>query len=59
MEVASFRAWGIQFDTAGNPCTQMRSGALSRIEVLSWFIARIGSTIQLMSSPSMISGSDP
>jgi hypothetical protein len=59
MEVASFPAWGIQFDTAGNLCAQIRSGALSRIEVLSQFIARIGSTLRLMSSPSMISRSDP
>jgi Asp-tRNA(Asn)/Glu-tRNA(Gln) amidotransferase A subunit family amidase len=32
---------GIQFDTVGNLCAQIRAGALSSVEVLSKLIARI------------------
>jgi hypothetical protein len=31
----------IRFDMAGNPCAQNRAGALSSVELLSGFIARI------------------
>jgi Asp-tRNA(Asn)/Glu-tRNA(Gln) amidotransferase A subunit family amidase len=32
---------GIQFDTVGNLCAQIRAGALSSVEVFSNLIARI------------------
>ena len=42
MEADIFPRMGIQFDTAGHLCPQIRASALSSIEVLSKLIARIG-----------------
>ncbi len=42
MEADIFLRMGIQFDTAGNLCAQIRAGALSSVEVLSKLIARSG-----------------
>jgi hypothetical protein len=42
MEADIFPRMGIQFDTAGHLCPQIRASAQSSVEVLSNLIARIG-----------------